>query len=213
MISWNWRSAARSRGRRARPEAVEREVLDRERRQDASRRSSRAASSRRRTRSRREAAHEAAGEGVAGAGRIDDVLERIRPGPRRTRPSSNSSAPDSPRLMTTRCGPMARIARAALTRLCSPGELARLLVVDDEQVDRASTFAQRGALAVDPEVHRVQRHEARASCTCSSTSSCSAGGCCRGRRTRRRGSASGSLGWKSAKTLSCVSSVVRLVRS
>ena len=57
--------------------------------------------------------------------------------------SWNRSAPDSPRLTITVFGPIARIARAARGRLCSFDKLARLLVVDDEQVDALEHLRQR----------------------------------------------------------------------
>ena len=100
------------------------------------------------------------------------------------------------------------VARAALHDVVLPGELARLFVVDDEDVDALQHRAERLGLARRSRSSWCRRRRACGSSTCSRTSSCSAGWMLPRRTYGASRYAAGSFGRKSAKTLSCVSSVV-----
>ena len=62
-----------------------------------------------------------------------------------TPPSWNSSAPASPRLMTTEAGPIARIARAAAGRLACPDSWRASSSLSSSMSTRASSFPAPGA--------------------------------------------------------------------
>ena len=133
-----------------------------------------------------------------------------KPGAAKTPCSSKRSAPCSPRLMMRRFGPRLRMSRAARRMLWMPESCARLLVVDDEHVDAPQHRRERLRLARDPEVHRVGDDELRARRPARARRAGAPGGCCRAARAASSRYAAGIFGRKSAKTLSCVSSVVRL---
>jgi hypothetical protein len=108
----------------------------------------------------RQVTHEAAGEGVAGPGGIVHHLDRVgrRGEPIRARQEDRSvlafldhddlgsHGEDRPRRP-----PQIRLA----------GEIARLAVVQDDDVHLGERAHQGLALAVDPEVHGVAHHELR----------------------------------------------------
>ncbi len=105
-------------------------------------------------------------------------------------------------------GPSRRIARAALTMLCSPASWRASASLMKSRSTRASVFFERRRAALDPEVHRVHRDQARRPAPGRAPGAAARGRCCRGTRSfgvavRRPGAWAGS----SAKTLSWVSSV------
>ena len=71
------------------------------------------------------------------------------------------NAPCSPFLMTTCFGPRSMIHRAAFTRLNSSVSWRASASLSVIRSTRSSSFEQIGAAALDPEVHRVARHELR----------------------------------------------------
>src|SRR6185437_15791595 len=109
----------------------------------------------------RQVADEAARERVAGAGRVHHVLEREAGRGEDAELVEEERAvlallDDEPLRPATEDDPR-RLADVVL-----PGELARLLVVDDEDVDAPQHLADQRRFAGDPEVHGVGDHEARA---------------------------------------------------
>ncbi len=81
-----------------------------------------------------------------GAGRVEDAQASGYAEAAKTSSPEKKSAPYSPRFTTTARGPKERIRRAALTTLCSSGELPRLGVVHEEQVDPLQRLEQALAL-------------------------------------------------------------------
>ena len=109
---------------------------------------------------RGDVAHEAARERVAGAGRIDHVGRRI--GGEREVALAREQRGAVLALLGDHHG------RAEVEHLVGGahevglvGELLDLAVVEDHAVDQADRAQQRLARDVDPQVHRVHRHEAR----------------------------------------------------
>ena len=104
--------------------------------------------------------------------------------------------------------------RAAFTTLCSPGELARLGVVHEEHVDAPERLEQALAASTAIQKFIVSQATKRGAAHLVEHGALEVRvDVARGRRTRSRGSAAGSSGRNSAKTLSCVSSVWAVLRS
>ena len=95
-------------------------------------------------------------------------------GAEKTPPSWNSNAPASPRLITTACGPMARIARAAAGRLASPDSWRASSSLSSNMSTRWSSRNSSGRL---PEIQKFMVSQATnlGREVCSSTDSCSTG--------------------------------------
>ena len=108
----------------------------------------------------REISHESAGERIAGAGRIEHRLERIRRREEDRRLGEHERAVlallDHDVLRAALHDPARRLHEVELL-----GELARLGVVERDQIDALEQLEQIGTPALDPEVHRVARDELR----------------------------------------------------
>ena len=108
----------------------------------------------------REIAHESAGERIAGAGRIEHRLERIRRREEHVRLREHERAVlallDHDVLRAAFHDPARRLDEVELL-----GELARLGVVQRDQIDVREQLEQVGTPALDPEVHRVAGDELR----------------------------------------------------
>ena len=91
-----------------------------------------------------------------------------------TPPSWNSSAPASPRLMTTDPGPIARIARAAAGRFACPDSWRASSSLSSSMSTRSSSFTSSGRL-MSIQRFIVSQATKRGFLACSSTSSCSTG--------------------------------------
>src|ERR1700682_4699673 len=142
------------------PQAIERELLDRERREDAPEDSAAAKLPVRDVLARGEIAEEPAGERIAGAGRIEDVLQRIRrsgeDGVGRDHHDPVLSSLDDERLRPERKDLSAALHEVRLFR-----ELPYFGLVDDHEIDFTDDPGERLLRGGDPEIHRVERHEPR----------------------------------------------------
>ena len=104
-------------------------------------------------------ADEAAGERVAGPRGIDDLLERVG-GQREEAVGGHEDGAVLALLGDDRRRPPGEDLARRGHQVRPPGELAHLGVVEHDAVDLADDVDERVAGDVDPQVHRVQRHEA-----------------------------------------------------
>ena len=108
----------------------------------------------------REIAHEAAGERVTGPRGIEDVLERIR------RREEDFTFTEHERavlalLHDDELRPAAHDPPRCLDEIVLLRELARLALVEGDEIDARQQLEELGTPALDPEVHRVARHQLR----------------------------------------------------
>src|SRR5438105_7111528 len=106
----------------------------------------------------RQVPHEAAGEGITGARRIEDVLERIR------RREENFTFTEHERAVLAllddhELGAAAHDPSRRLDEVVLLGQLARLALVDGDQVDTREELEELGTTTLDPEVHRIAGDE------------------------------------------------------
>ena len=172
---------------------------------------------------RGDVADEPAGERVAGAGGVDDALQRVGGQREEALPRDERGAVlallghDHARAPATPPAPPAapheRISRAAASEVGLAGQLAQLGVVEDHAVDALDRAHERVAGDVDPQVHRVERHEARAGQLARAPRAAARGWMLARNSTSLERERSESLGWKPSNTPSWVSSVSREFRS
>ena len=106
----------------------------------------------------RQIAHEAAGEGVPRSRRVEDLLEGIGGRGERALVAEHQHAV-LPLLDDERARAQGADGAGGLHDVPFPGELSRLRVVDEQDVDHGERLAQLVRLARDPEVHGVAGHD------------------------------------------------------
>ena len=120
-------------------------------------------------------AHEAAGEAVAGAGGVEELGQRVG------RAGEDLVAGEEERAVLARASPprrggrRTRMARAALTMLCSPASWRASASLTKSRSTRRSVLEQALPLRGDPEVHGVGRPRSAARAPGRAPRSCSSG--------------------------------------